>query len=123
MSNKLEEFGLDLLGKMDGGRLRITLEDAIRLMHEDCRDRPGLKKPRKIVLQISMDPIQDGNELESVNVDFSVKATPPGRTSRIYNMRSDKKRGLLFNDASPDAARQGTMDVLPGPGKERHDAS
>lgn len=60
-----------------------------------------------------MQPESDdsGGDLESCDVRFEVKTTIPKRESKTYNMRASAFGALVFNELSPDDARQGTLPI------------
>lgn len=107
----LEKFSIDSLKKMDGGRVAIAFEQALKRCQLDCSDRPGLKSARKISLIAVMTPVLDeeGN-LDSVDLEFEIKDNIPARKSRPYNMQTAPRGGLLWNEFSPEDVRQLTLD-------------
>jgi hypothetical protein len=106
----VQKFELKSLSEIDCGRINAAFEHALARCEADCRDRPGTAKTRKVALLINMIPLcDDKGELESVNITFQIKDAIPTRESKTYNMRADR-RGLLFNELSPDDIRQGTID-------------
>jgi len=108
----LEVFTYDSIGKMDDGRIRTALEMALQRCIDDCRDRPGLKTARKLTLQLSLVPVMDDqNGLDSVDMGFVIHETAPKRKTKTFNMRAASEK-LLFNEVSPDDARQRTIDEL-----------
>lgn len=111
----VEQFTIDQLAKMDGGRLGIVVEQLMRTCQADCQDRPGLGTARKVQITLSLKPeMADNGELESIDVGFEFDVSLPKRKSKTYNM-SAVPGGLLFNDASPDDIRQRTLDMAPKP--------
>lgn len=113
----LEKFNLEALAKIDGGRLAVVFEQALRRVQEDLHDRPNLKKPRKVEVHITFKPVPHDSDLDSVDVSFQVKDNVPKRESKEYNMLA-VRGGLAFNELSPDEVRQGTLDMAPGPKAE-----
>jgi len=106
----LEAFTLATIAEMDGGRIRAAFEMALRRLEADCKDRPGVESARKLALVPHMTPVCDGGDLDSVNITFKITDTVPKRESKSYNMQA-VPGGLLFNDASPEDVRQGTLDM------------
>ena len=51
--------------------------------------------------------------LETVNLEFEIKAKLPTLRSKMYSMRAVKGGYLQFNPADDDNAKQGTLDELP----------
>lgn len=106
----LETFNTAYLAHIDGGRVRVGLDEAIRRAYSDCEDRPGLKKARKVTLEITITPEIEGENLDSCTVEFDVKERIPARSSKSYNMRAGSG-GLLFNELSPEDVDQGTIPM------------
>lgn len=112
----LEKFTAATIATIDGGRIGVTIEQAVERARADCFDRPGVDKARKVVLEITFVPVPDESrrDLDSVDVCFQVKETIPGRESKSFNMRATPT-GLLFNELSPEEAAQVTIDEPTGP--------
>jgi len=109
----LERFTLKTLVALDGGRLRAAFDEALKRLYDDCRDRPGLDTARTLALKVALKPVVEGGELTSVDVRFEFDTKVPKMASRNYNMIA-VRGGLAVNDLSPENARQGTMDQVPG---------
>ncbi len=54
----------------------------------DCDDRPFLKKPRKVVVEVSIQPVLDGSALKGVDVATGVKLTKPPQAAREQYLRT-----------------------------------
>ena len=108
----LETFNTAALGTLDGGRVRVGIDQALKRAVDDCADRPGLKEDREIILKISLRPVMEGGgELDSVTVDFSIKERIPARSSKAYNMRAGSDGSLFFNELAPEDVDQGTIPI------------
>lgn len=107
----LEKFQLATLSHIDQGRINTAFEQELRRCEADCKDRPGNKKPRTVALVATMSPVanDEGDAMESCDVQFHVASKVPKRLSKIYNMKATAQ-GLLFNELSPDEVRQRTID-------------
>lgn len=109
----LERFGIASLATIDNGRVREGFEQAFERLEQDCRDRSGIEKPRTLVLTVNVVPLCDpSGKLESCNVDFQITEKLPERRSKVYNMATLRDGGLLFNELSPEEARQRTLDEM-----------
>lgn len=107
----LEKFGLAALAKIDGERIAIAFEQALRRVVQDCEDRPAEKTERKLSLTLSVKPRLDPDGMcDDCDVQMSVTDSVPKRKSKIYNMAMKKGGHLLFNDDSLDNVEQETMD-------------
>lgn len=110
-----EKFDLSKINSIDDGRIKAALEQQLARCEADCKDRPMLKKARKVTLQVEMRPLPDGGaELDSVDVAFQIKAVIPPQDSKNYNMKATRG-GLVYNDLSPDDINQMTIDQAPQP--------
>lgn len=106
-------FGLGSLAMIDGGRVRLAFDDAIKRCEDDCIDRPGEKAARTVKLTIELTPrIDPSGALDSVDATCRVTDAVPMRRSRSYNLRVSGQ-GLLFDELSVADAHQGTL-ALPG---------
>jgi hypothetical protein len=110
----LQKFQLGSLANMDQGRLAVAFDMLLQRLIEDCKDRPELKTPRKLTLQVTVEPCTEQGGLDSVNVAFQFKDTIPTRESRTYNM-AVVRGGVAFNEASPDVVRQMDLGFDPKP--------
>ena len=110
----LEQLSFESIKSLDGGRVRIKFEHALRALHRDCSDRPGLKAGRKLELTLTLVPCVDetGKNLETVDATFSVAAKVPKSESRTYSMRSTGD-GLVYQELSPENPDQETFDFSP----------
>lgn len=111
----IEKFELRSLSTMDGGRIREAFEQTLKRCRDDCHDRPGVAKARKVTLIAMLVPVCDPDgSMASCDVQFEIDDSLPKRVSPNYNMRA-VRGGLLFNELSKDDVRQGTLDDAPGP--------
>lgn len=112
----IEEFKVEALATMDGGRIKKALEHYVERAVADCADRATLKEARKVTLTISLTPeADDAGELDEVNVEFFYAEALPKRRSKAYSMKAaptaeGETPGLFFNDLSPSDPKQGTLD-------------
>lgn len=107
----LEKFELGSLAIIDGGRIAIAFEQALRRVAQDCDDRPGEKKERTITLAMAVKPRLDADGLcDDCDVQVTVADNVPKRKSKVYNMSLRKGGHLLFANESLDDHRQETMD-------------
>lgn len=109
----VEQFRFEKLATIDGGRIREAWEQAMKRARDDVHDRPGVKKPRKVILVTTLTPDDsaDGVVGDTVDVQFEIDDSLPKRQSQAYNMKHGRG-GLLFNEVSPDDIRQGTLDEV-----------
>ena len=109
----LHKFKLENIAELDGGKAMETFLDAMRVAVKDCDSRPGDKRPRKVVLQMTMkpNPIMDGNtiECESVDANFQCKTLLPHYETQNINFGIQNSGDLVFNPDSPRAFNQATL--------------
>lgn len=107
-------LSLETLAKIDNGRIREAFELELQHCYADCADRPALEEARKVTITASLVPVPDDRgTLDTVRVRFQVQSTQPKRTSKHYEMRA-QGGALLWNELSPDAVKQMTIDQAPG---------
>lgn len=103
----LEVFNLLAAAHIDNGRLNVAIEQELKRCTDDCIDRPMVRAARTITLQFVITPCEDG---DTVDVDFRIHGKLPKRQSRSFNMQP-AQGGLLFNELSPEAVKQATLDM------------
>lgn len=110
----LHQFGLDTLTELDGGRVVEAWNQALRRALGDCKDRPAVKKDRKVTLELRLRPVvEEDRDVTECEGHFLVKDTVPTRESKDYSFAMRGLRGepvLVFNDLSEDNVRQRTLD-------------
>jgi hypothetical protein len=107
----LVTLNAETLAALDEGRVAKAIEHALQQSLADCKDRPHVKKARLIDLSITVSPVQDeAGNLHSCKVQFSVDTKFPTRQTHVYDMIASRTGGLMFNELSPDEARQRTLD-------------
>lgn len=112
----LKEFNLGKLEELDGGRIAAALELEMKAAIADCRDRPTETKPRKVMLEVQLQPtVYDGTgDLEAINMAMQCKHTCPTRKSRTFNVGVRKNGSLVYNELSQDNVHQRTLDEMEG---------
>lgn len=104
-----ELLSLNTIGEVDNGAIRVAFDrELARVMH-DIRDRPDLKKARKLVLQLDLIPVISHGQLVRTDVGFSVRPTIPPKSSVSYPMQPTNA-GLEFH---PDIADNPNQIPLP----------
>ena len=112
----IHEFSLATLMELDNARVVEAWNQAVQRCASDCEDRPALKKPRKVTLELELIPVfeQDGAVLDSINASFKVKDSAPQREGKTYSLgvrrTRDKRHQLVFNDLSDENVNQRTID-------------
>jgi len=107
----LLKFDLGNLATIDGGRIAIAFEQALKRVAIDCDDRPGEKKVRTINLQLAIAPKLDADGLaDECDVQITVSDNVPKRKSKVYNMSMRKGGHLMFHPESVDDHSQEVID-------------
>lgn len=107
-----------LKDQLDGGRLGAAWDAELKRIAQDCEDRPGDDKPRKVNLEVVMQPVKDEAGLcEEVWVKVHVTSSVPKRRSKPLRLGVRRGGMLVFNDMSEDNPNQRTIDEYLGDGK------
>lgn len=104
----LKRLTLATIADIDGGRTRILFDRMLDQVKRDCQDRPGVRAPRKLRLTVNVAPAKESDGAD-VEVSFEVTEILPKRASRTFSMDASRG-GLYWNEASPDDAKQRTLD-------------
>ena len=97
----MQVLRLETLGEVRDGLLAAQINAELVKIHHDCIDRPGLVKPRKVTLEITVTPSGE-SPLEQVDVDFNVKSSIPA-TKISRQMKALKGRNGFGFDADTDS--------------------
>ncbi len=109
----LEQFTFDKMLTMDSERVGKALARVLSKLQADMADRPDDKGARVLSLKVSMKPVSERGDLESVDVEFIIDDKLPPMRSRNYNMLARARDGeMLVNEASPEDAAQTTIDEV-----------
>lgn len=101
-----ELLGYATLSHFAGGEeATIEFDRLIRLAAEDCAKRPEIDSPRKVLLQINLEPDGDG-----INVSAATKHSFPPQSSPVARAVVDKTGKLFANPESADDPNQRTLD-------------
>lgn len=98
------------IANIPNGEDAITnFDKLIRVCAMDCAERPDIKKPRKLMMQLSFEP--DDN---SIVVGIAVKHALPQQDSGLARGNLDRSGKLIVNPASADEPGQATLDEAGG---------
>ena len=89
------------------GRLAEDFDEQCRMLVRDCRERPGLKKRRKLQITLWFDPVETGDD---VIVHCETTNSLPTRSAETYRMMATAKDGLKFQPDSPERPDQEGLD-------------
>jgi len=95
----MEVLRLETLTKLARGLLAAEVDQELAEITADLEQRPGLKKPRKLVIEIQLTPVPDEDNpdaLKSTATQFSVQKTLPKKVMKRSLRYIPKSRGLGF---------------------------
>lgn len=94
------------LNKLPNGEEAVLEFDRlIRVCATDCAQRQEIKRPRKVLMQLTFEPCDN-----DVIVNVAVKHVLPQRETSLVTGGVDRSGKLTFNPASPDEPDQKTLD-------------
>lgn len=100
----------ELVG-MDDNVLEVAINAALKRAAEDCEDRPGVKRSRKITLNLEVMPVLDEDGIaEDVRYSFVMNERLPNRSSKQYTFGLRKNGVLTYNPDALDNHNQHTFD-------------
>lgn len=115
----LMAFDLEALNTMDGGRIRELINQKLKTVLADCKDRPALTAARKLVVTIALSPEcnDEATDMRSCDVQVEVKVALPRNKTGVYSMKA-VRGGLVFNEDSLDNVHQTTLGLSGGATKD-----
>ena len=108
----IHEFGFNDVATVDGGAIKIAMDDALQQVIKDCVDRPLVSGSRSVTLELSIKTISSETEIEEVAIAFVVKHKVPAKSTRSIRMKPRANGKLVFNDDAPDSPLQHTIDEM-----------
>lgn len=105
------KLGYKSIGDMENGKIGVAFDNELKRVVADLNDRPGLKKPRKVMIQITFLPVGDQGVVDSVNFGVQIKSNVPEKKSKVYSAGLNGVDTLVVNEDSPDNWRQGTLNL------------
>lgn len=97
---------LDTLGDIEGGALRIAVNQAMKLVSQDLDNRPALEKKRTVALVLEWTPEVDNNSsqprLEKVGFAWHVQTKTPSIGSAGVVMKPQQDGQLYFHSDLPE---------------------
>ena len=111
MFQKMSEKGLAAIAAMQGGAVDERFIRLFRLAVQDCDDRPGETKARKITLQVELTPVPQGHgHAPHVEISAGLKSAIPDYRSAPTEAKVMHGGDAVFNDLAPDNPDQRTFD-------------
>lgn len=98
-----QKLSLGTIAEIDGGAIIIAFDNDLAAAIKDCNDRPALSKPRKVMLEVILEPVADSRgDLDVVRIGFRIKSTGPVRESRDYLMEPRAGNVVAFLPDHPE---------------------
>ncbi len=111
----LKQFKVRDIGELDDGRPAAMVDKALRSAIEDCSNRPGVGKARKVAVIFEIIPQCGENGVCSdVDIEIVSSAVLPKSRSKTLNMGVRPNGQMVFNPGSDDNHKQGTLDQSDG---------
>jgi len=90
----LKTSSLHLVGK---GLLGAAFDDALAKAHQDIAERPKVKAPRKVLLELALTPADSGEDVvDAINIQFSVDCKTPKHTLKRQMASFPRTKSLGF---------------------------
>lgn len=106
----LRKLDVRSLAEVNGGKVAAALDLHIARCVNDCVDRPLEPKPRKVALEILIQP--DPNDEGKAEFQFVVTSGVPKHQTSVLSgglRRTSKNAMLVFNEDSLDDVDQATL--------------
>jgi hypothetical protein len=106
-----ENLRLDSIKDIDP-RVEGVFQYHVERARADCLNRPADKTERKVILEVSFEPVMDpeSRECDAVNMTIKARSKVPDHASATYKLGVDAKRkGLFFNVDNPEDIDQHTI--------------
>ncbi|MEW4569335.1 hypothetical protein AB1L88_15830 [Tautonia sp. JC769] len=106
----LHQLSLETLHTLDLGKVNEAFKTQLARVVQDCLDRPGEQKARKVTLEVTVTPILDPDgDCTDARVQMQVVASTPKLRTREYSMGIRRGGGLVFNEDDPADITRPTM--------------
>lgn len=108
----MQQLSLQQLADLDDGRIATAFDQAVKRAAQDCDDRPGDDRPRKVILEIAFAPVLSADGIcDSVKSQIQIKDAMPTRKSRVYDFGLRKGGLFVYQPMALDNHRQGTFPM------------
>lgn len=96
---------------LEGGRVGAAFEMELKRVVMDCEDRPGDLKPRKVTIELVIEPYSDQSGVcENVWGRINVGSSVPKRKTKPISFGVRRGGMLVFNDLSESDVTQLTIE-------------
>ena len=110
----IKNLSLESLKDFADGTVEASFNRHLKRAIEDCDDRAGDSKARKVTIEVLLSPqqLQDGSTC-NIKAECKIKSSVPDHISRPIECRIKQGGKAVFNDLSPDNPDQMTLDQVP----------
>lgn len=108
---EFEELKLSTLGDLDD-RIEILFQRHLQNIANDCLNRPAEKTKRKVVVELSFEPVADpdSGDCDSVRITIEARSKVPTFRTKSYPL-GVTKAGFRFNSENPSDLRQPALPL------------
>jgi hypothetical protein len=93
----METLKTSTLPDVANGLLEAAFDAALAQVHQDITNRPKVKAPRKVILELALTPADSGEDVvDAVNVQFSIDQKIPKQTLKRQMASFPKTKSLGF---------------------------
>lgn len=112
---ELKGLTLEGISKIDGGRFAEAFQRHLLRVGQDCYDRPGDSKERKVSLSVSVKPKLDQDGMcESVDLQLETTSTVPKHRSKKFDMGLKPNGNVLYQEDNLENHGQEMIDFEKG---------
>jgi hypothetical protein len=105
---QLKLFETKTLAFFDGGSIAAEFDRELKKAIEDCRDRPGEERVRKVVLQVQLTPqVDNTGETVRCSVSFQAHAKLPSRRFGGHLLQMRKNGTLVCTEEQIEGGDEG----------------
>jgi hypothetical protein len=106
-------LSLATLHEIGDGDLAEAFLAGLRAIRLDCEKRPTFSKPRKLNIELAVEPQCDGEVCSGLAVSAKVKTTLPPVESGIAQCGLDRSGHIVFADPGDATDVEGQMRLAP----------
>lgn len=96
--------------ELDFGKIDVAFRHELKRIVDDMVERPGDDRPREIGIRFSFTPDGESGVCQTCRMEVEMKSKVPSVRTKPYELGVNAGGGLVFNPASPDDIKQGTLD-------------
>lgn len=110
----METLKTSTLSLIGNGLFAEVLDSTLAELHQDITDRPKVKGPRKVVIELIMKPADSGEDVvDAVDIQFTVDAKKPKSVMKRRMASFPKTRSLGFEMDTNKVTHAKNQRVLP----------